>query len=65
MMQRAGMFMLVLGLTLFGSPFAFAQDDGQAPCPMSGQSYAQGSQSDDSGGEEYEEGGEDEGRSET
>jgi hypothetical protein len=49
MMQRAGLFMLVLGLTLFGSPFAFAQDDGQAPCPMSGQSYGQGGQSDGSG----------------
>jgi Spy/CpxP family protein refolding chaperone len=49
MMQRAGLFMLVLGLTLFGSPSAFAQDDGQAPCPMSGQSYGQGDQSDNPG----------------
>lgn len=49
MMQRAGLFMLILGLTLFGSPFAFAQDDGRAPCPMSGQSYGQGDQSNNPG----------------
>lgn len=49
MMQRVGLFMLIFGLTLFGAPFAFAQDDGRSPCPMSGQSYAQGAQSDDSG----------------
>ncbi|MFP4389294.1 MAG: hypothetical protein ACLFPR_10150 [Desulfococcaceae bacterium] len=42
MMRRAGLFVLILGLTLFGSPSAFARDDGQATRPMSGQSYGQG-----------------------
>jgi len=49
MMQRAVLFILILGLTLFGSPFAFAQDDGQAPRPMSGQSYDQSDQSNNPG----------------